>query len=189
MHASWVADECVPCNDQISSKDDFTAPLTPESSISTDVDVDEISSSLHSSDSQYHVSFNEVLEVHEIHHFSDIPEEEQAATWWSQDEYMLIRRSMKITLQWMLHAGIQRFGDEENDFCERGLEARAGSGRQRHHQRRKQAIEAVLLAQDFQRCEGFQDPDYISELYSEYSEQSSMEARTFGIADETEASR
>ena len=78
-------------------------------------------------------------------------------------------------------------GMDEKEFCTRGLEFRTRGGSQRHYRNRRQATKAVLLAQDFQRYEGFSDPEYISELYAQQCSKCCRDAYELGLSDEQDA--
>lgn len=107
------------------------------------------------------VSFDFRVGVKEIPSARQISDEERVDVWWTQNDYMLIRKMLRITMQ-MLDIG-EKFDSDDEDFCSRGLGVRS-----RNRQRQKlRAKASVLNIQDFQRTEGFRDPEYIAEVYGE----------------------
>lgn len=127
------------------------------------------------------ITFNSSFKVHEIPCLDSLTDEEHAGTWWTPNEYMLIRKICKITLQLMARG--EQFDLDDDDFCARGLEIRTRSGAEQHYRRRKRVLEAVLRAQEFQQYEGFEDQEYLAELCSEHSRSSARDAYNLAMAD------
>lgn len=100
------------------------------------------------------------VRVQEIRHLNNIPEFEKEAVWMSQVDYKLIKSIAKTTVYMMMKG--QRIGDDDPDYCTRGLEFRTRSGSKIRNQNKLRARSAVLNEQDLQREEGFFDPQFIA---------------------------
>ena len=133
------------------------------------------------------VSFSELTDVHVISNVTAMSTEEMVATWWTQDDYTLIRRMLKITVLMFANGG--QIHPDDQDFCARGLRYRTKTDAEHRHRSKKSAINAVLRAQDYQQKECFRDPDYIKLCYLGHVKASCAEARQLGIADELESKR
>jgi hypothetical protein len=131
------------------------------------------------------VAFTEFVEIKEVPSLSDLCEDEFIDAWWTPNDYQLIRKMYKITLHMMIN-GVQ-FEKEDKDFCARGLEFRTKGGAERHHRHKKRSINAVLRAQEFQIQEGFNDADYLAEIYAENTRSSSKQAHSLAFVDEQDA--
>ena len=128
------------------------------------------------------VSFAPMIQCKETHHISDMSVEDVVATWWTPNDYHVIRKMVALTVK-LISCG-SKFGDDDTDFCERGLEIRTKDGARTRHTNKRKAISVVLEAQEFQIREGFTDPEYIAELYSEYTRNSNKESHEIGLKDE-----
>ena len=125
------------------------------------------------------VSFSDTVGVQEVAHLNDLSQEDVISRWWTPADYGVIKRMYKITVQLMMQG--ETFADDDNDFCSRGLEARTKIGSHKRHTQKQRVVKAVLKAQEFQRREGFNDPEYIAELCSQLT--SCGEAHKSAIAD------
>lgn len=130
------------------------------------------------------VAFSAVVGVREIPHLKDMSDQELVDIWWTPNDYLLIRKMLRITVQFMAKG--ERFSSEDKDFCARGCDLHTRAGSLRHQRHRQRAVGAVLRAQDFQRAEAFTDSEYIAELYSECCHSSCEDARNRGDADANE---
>jgi hypothetical protein len=128
------------------------------------------------------VAFTEILEIKEVTSLGILSAN---SAWWTPNDYQLIRKMFKITLHMMMN-GVQ-FENEDEDFCARGLEFRTKCGNQRHRRHKKRSVDAVMRAQDFQRKEGFNDPEYLAEIYAENTRRSSQQAHSLALEDERDA--
>jgi hypothetical protein len=133
------------------------------------------------------LSFADSVEFREIRDLTDFSSEDIMATWWSANEYVVIRRMIAITVREIMNGSSFEANDEV--FCERGLEIRTKAGAAARSMTKRRAILTVLRAQDFQRQEGFNDPEYIAEIYAECTKASSDESYSSGITDEKAARR
>jgi len=125
------------------------------------------------------IAFAEAVSVREIPHVRDISEDERVDMWWTHNDYLLIRKMMRITVQFMAKG--QKFASEDKDFCARGLDVHTRPGGLRNQRHRQRALVSVLRAQEFQRAEAFLDAGYIAELYSECCRSSCDDARIRAI--------
>jgi hypothetical protein len=136
---------------------------------------------LHPVERKRRVTFSDSVEIKEVMHLKDLSEDDIVSAWWTPNDYVFIKRMFKITVQIMMQGAT--FADDDDDFCARGLEFRTKSRAQRRHRQKQRVMKAVLRAQDFQRRDGFNDPEYIAELYAQCTEVSIKEAHSLALAD------
>eukprot|EP00934_Nitzschia_sp_Nitz4_P003626 Nitzschia sp. Nitz4//scaffold31_size150131//64349//64990//NITZ4_002827-RA/size150131-processed-gene-0.196-mRNA-1//1//CDS//3329547656//3616//frame0 len=127
------------------------------------------------------VLFSAEIRVEEVTHIEDVPQEELQARWMTAQDYQAIRLSNKQSLQVMTKGRKALNGNFE--FCARGLEIRTREGSQKLRQRQQKVLHTVMRAQNFQRAEGFRDPDYIAELCAISTKVSAKEAQAMGERD------
>mmetsp|Transcript_18648 Transcript_18648/g.53197 ORF Transcript_18648/g.53197 Transcript_18648/m.53197 type:complete len:295 (-) Transcript_18648:304-1188(-) len=127
------------------------------------------------------VSFNKTIEIIEVPHMNDMSDDEFYGTWWTPEEFQLIRHMITITLQLMERGHV--FSPDDPDFCTCGLEGKQRRATRRRQRRRDMARSSVIQAQRFQFLEGFWDPDYLATVYRVNSQQSCLEARRQGERD------
>lgn len=125
------------------------------------------------------------MEVREIPHITDLSQQEKTDLWWTANDYMLIRKMLRITVQMMAKGN--EFTNRDADFCARGLDLHTSGGSRRHQKNRHLAVKSVLRAQEFQRAEGFTDSEYIAELYAQCCRSSYETALVNAAADAQEA--
>jgi hypothetical protein len=116
---------------------------------------------------------------------------ETSKVWWTLGEIRQIRNDYKAIVQRVMMNG-ERFAAaalqaEDEQFCTRGLEMRTKLGAEQRHFVKQRARQAITKAQAFQRAEGFHDPQYLAELYHEYSRSCANAAHLRGISDACEA--
>lgn len=128
------------------------------------------------------VSFSETVDFREVTRWKDQTNEDKIAAWWTAQDYVIIKRMFKITVHLMMQG--ETFSDDENDFCARGLEFKTKSGAKRRYSQKQRVVRAVLRAQEFQRCEGFDDPDFIAELCIQSTKSSAKDARSLARSDQ-----
>ena len=131
------------------------------------------------------VSFAPKVEVHLVPHMQELSEEDRKATWWTSNDYELIKRMYRATVKLMMNG--QVFANDDKDFCSRGLESKTRSGSLRRFRHKEHVRKAFLKAQLFQHQEGFSDPLYLAEIYAEYTRSSGDEAYCQGLADQYDA--
>jgi hypothetical protein len=100
------------------------------------------------------------VRVQEIRHINNMSESEREAVWMSPIDYKMIKNMAKTTVLMMM-AG-ERIGEEDPDFCSRGLEFRTRKGQKVRSANKLRCRSAVLNEQDLQREEGFHDPEFIA---------------------------
>jgi hypothetical protein len=133
------------------------------------------------------VHFSKLVEVQITSHVKNMSVDEIIATWWTQDDYMLIRRMVKITMMLLAQGG--QLHPDDNDFCDRGLRYGTKADAEHRHRSKKSAINAVLRAQQCSQKENFRDHEYIKVCYLEQVKNSCVEARLLGVMDEAESKR
>jgi len=100
------------------------------------------------------------VRVQEIRHINNVSESVREAVWMSPIDYKMIKNMAKTTVLMMM-AG-ERIGEEDPDFCSRGLEFRTRKGQKMRSANKLRCRSAVLNEQDLQREEGFHDPEFIA---------------------------
>jgi hypothetical protein len=137
------------------------------------------------------VTFAEKVKVKEIPLWTVA---ETSKVWWTLREIRQIRNDYKAIVQRIMMNG-ERCGaaaaaaalGEEEQFCTRGLEMRTKWGAEQRHFVKQRARQAITKAQAFQRAEGFHDPQYLAELYREYSRSCANAAHLRGMSDASAA--
>lgn len=134
------------------------------------------------------VSFSESVDVLEVKHLNDIDDEEREQTWFSKDDYARIKAE--------IYYHLQRKGSRANpprrenntevlvdtsNFTFRGLETKSLQQQRRHNQR--EARDAVLNEQLFQRTEKSHLPEVIAMLYNVLSFPCQQHAFEVGVQD------
>lgn len=125
------------------------------------------------------VKFSQKIQVHEIYHFRDLPPEEVVATWYTNDDFELIKKSLVATLRLMMTDK-----DVGEDQCVRGLEFRTPLGAKQRKQRKVVALTAVWNEQVRQWQEDIVDDEAIRRVYLQHSDPCREVARKFGVRDE-----
>jgi len=100
------------------------------------------------------------VRVQEVRHLSNISEYEKEAVWMSAIDYKMIKSMAKSTV-FMIMSG-EHIGDDDPDFCIRGLECRTRAGSKLRNANKMRNRSAVLNEQDLQLEEGFYDPQFIA---------------------------
>jgi hypothetical protein len=133
------------------------------------------------------VSFNESVDVLEITHLNDIEDEEKEQIWLSKDDYARI----KAEIYYHLRRGGTRINSrrressdaliDSSSFTFRGLETKLLQQQRRSNQR--EATDAVLNEQLFQRTEKSNLPEVIAMLYNVLSFPCQQHAFEVGVDD------
>jgi hypothetical protein len=127
------------------------------------------------------VHFEDVAHYCEITHINDFSADLIAATWFQDDEYAgIAAENAKHAL--MIISGKRRKNSE--GVTERGLEYKLPDQRDRRRKLKKDALSAVVDQQDRQCKTQINDPDFIAEVYQEFSTRALSAARCMGIQDE-----
>ncbi|KAG7355889.1 hypothetical protein IV203_000575 [Nitzschia inconspicua] len=130
------------------------------------------------------VTFNlEKTTYQKIDHLNDFSEEYIESVWYSYEDYAAIKQSIKPIIREMMRSNCL-IPEESDEFTSRGLECRTKFGSRSKARARENAIQSVLEEQAIQRDEGLHDPDFIAEIYMEFTGISAIEALNRGLKDQ-----
>ena len=129
------------------------------------------------------VAFHAQVTIHYTISRHDILPEEQADSWFSDDEYDDIAKSCIAEIQ-KLNRG-QHLKDKK--YCARGLESETKVGMRTKRMYRCLAQRTVTEEQDRQRREGVREPDRLAYLYHSATSSSQVWANAVGLADQRAA--
>ena len=128
------------------------------------------------------VSFSTHIDVQEVPHWKDLPEEEVVATWYTNEEFLVIKNTLIATIRLMMSKK-----PIPDDMCTRGLEFRHPEGARMRKKNKIDALTAVWNEQVAQWKEDKTDVEAISLVYQRQSYRCQSIARRFGLSDEQEA--
>lgn len=121
------------------------------------------------------VAFDNDVTIHETIHKDEYTRVEQAATWWSREEFYVIKASRKLTLKLMDQPAAMDFmkhqrsssqrNNNSDDICFRGLESKTKAGSRRKRYNAMDGVTSVLDEQLSQDQRGIIDPEQISTVY------------------------
>ena len=174
----------------LSSTEDFSycSPLPPfkPSSPASTVGVKKVdgkqSSSASSASSRRkskELSFAPSVTVRCVQHLDDFTNEQVEATWYTPDEFKMMKRDVHITVKMMSRN--ERLGIDQ---CVRGLEHKTREGRQRRMMNQIESISAVMDEQDLQRLDGTYDDERIARVYKSYTVHCAASAHFHGLSDQ-----
>mmetsp|Transcript_33584 Transcript_33584/g.56189 ORF Transcript_33584/g.56189 Transcript_33584/m.56189 type:complete len:224 (-) Transcript_33584:105-776(-) len=125
------------------------------------------------------VTFVQSVDVKEVPHLKDLPQEEKNATWYTNADFEVIKRSIILTLRLMVAK--KPVG---SDQCTRGLEFRTPGGAKFRKQNKLEALTAVWNEQVAQWKDNVTDEEAIRRVYLEQSLKCRETAIKFGLHDE-----
>jgi hypothetical protein len=125
------------------------------------------------------VTFSQNVDVQEVPHLKDLPQEEKIATWYNNQDFERIKKSLVITLRLMMAQ--KPVG---SDQCVRGLEFRTPQGAKFRKKTKIDALTAVWNEQVAQWKENKTDDEAIRRVYVQHSLKCREAARKFGLHDE-----
>lgn len=124
------------------------------------------------------VRFAKNLDVKEVPHVKDMTEEEMHETWYTQEDFALIKKSMVITIRLMMASK-----PISNDQTSRGLEFRTPTGAKQRKKNKLDALTAVWNEQVSQWNENMSDEYAISFVYQQQTAKCRDQALKFGAHD------
>mmetsp|Transcript_18329 Transcript_18329/g.45408 ORF Transcript_18329/g.45408 Transcript_18329/m.45408 type:complete len:168 (-) Transcript_18329:117-620(-) len=163
--------------------------MAPFADIQSVIDFNDTTSNIYSEEKTYplhhksqvrKVSFSKIVAEYDIENAADYSDEERQATWYSKPQLKEFKKRVIRTAHKMETGQLDPFDDR---WTSRGLEGRTTGGYQQRRQSRSSALNAVLLEQDRQLIEGFEDPESLADVYREYSAVSQALARLMGKQD------
>ena len=129
------------------------------------------------------VAFLEKDTIHYTISRKDILPMEQAATWFSPEEFQTIAQSCLLQIM-KLNLG-ERLKDKR--YCARGLESETKVGLRETKMNRSLAQKLVLEEQDRQRCDGVRESDHLAYLYHSATSSCQVWANVVGLSDQRAA--
>lgn len=130
------------------------------------------------------VKFEQHVDVLEVPHLRNLQPEEVSSTWYSNQEFETIKKSLVVTLRLMI--ANKPVG---SDQCTRGLEFRTPHGAKFRKKNKLEALTAVWNEQVAQWKDNVTDDEAIRRVYMEQSQKCVETARKFGQHDERAAQR
>mmetsp|Transcript_21077 Transcript_21077/g.45813 ORF Transcript_21077/g.45813 Transcript_21077/m.45813 type:complete len:178 (-) Transcript_21077:214-747(-) len=130
------------------------------------------------------IVFAESVEIFDVPHLNDTPDEEIYATWYSKEEYSAIKSSYQLTIS-MMESGGCSAGQE--DHTPRGLEYRTQEGAWARYENKRDAYDSVLDEQDRQWKLDADDEEKLREAYVLFSEKCAKKAHKMGVKDQEDA--
>lgn len=128
------------------------------------------------------VSFSTSIDIREVPLLQDVPAEERAATWYSQEDFHEIKQTLVATLRLMMAK--KPVGSE---YSTRGLEFKTPAGVKMRKKNKISALTAVWNEQVAQWKEDRTDEEAISFVYQRQNSKCREAARKFGLHDEKAA--
>jgi hypothetical protein len=130
------------------------------------------------------VSFASNIDVKEVPHLKDVPEEDLKATWYTQEEFECIKKSLIVTVRLMM-----AMKPIDSEQCTRGLEFRTPAGAKLRKKNKLDALTAVWNEQVSQWKRNRTDEEAISFVYTEQCQKVSEVARRMASQDEKDVRR
>jgi hypothetical protein len=147
------------CSDTTSVSSTMTGPMTPKSRRS--------------------VSFAPQVDIKSTLHLYDYTEEEIKATWYTNDDYKMVKLAYRVTVSMVTQCELL-----PPDQCFRGLEHKTKEGMQARMMSQIQSLSAVMDEQDRQRDEGERDDVHLARIYMSDTAQSMAAAHCMGLNDQ-----
>lgn len=142
------------------------------------------------------VNFDRLVKVTTVPHINDFSEEDILLLWYTSEEYDQTRHAcMEVVRRMNEPATHASCLDHPSGYLKdrvtaphtRGLESLENSKGNMRRIRRLAATKAVLSEQNFQRAEGYDDSEFLSQIYRKISAPCQVEANLMGLHDEKEA--
>ena len=113
------------------------------------------------------VRFGKRVKVKKIRSYKIFSETEFHAVWYTEEEYIEIKKGCIRTLRQMMNADFR----EDQDFCPRGLEVRTKDASLARKEIRGMATQLVIEEQDLQTEWGVKNEERIRQCYQEISQE------------------
>ena len=125
------------------------------------------------------VSFAPQVDSQSSLHLKDYTEEEIKATWYTNDEYTMVKLAYRMTVSMVAQGELL-----PPDQCFRGLEQKTPEGQQTRMMSQIQSLSAVMDEQDRQRKEGELDDVHLGLIYMAETAQCMAAAHCMGLSDQ-----
>jgi hypothetical protein len=112
-------------------------------------------------------------------HLKDYTEEEIKATWYTNDEYKMVKLAYRVTVSMVAQGELL-----PPDQCFRGLEHKTNEGMQARMMSQFHSLSAVMDEQDRQRKEGERDDVHLARIYMSDTAQCMAAAHCMGLNDQ-----
>lgn len=130
------------------------------------------------------VSFSKLVAEYDIEKASDYSAEERKATWYSIPQLRELKKAAKY---WAHKMETGKLDPNDDSWTSRGLEGRTTEGNEEKYKARTASWAAVFLEQCQQEGNEIEDPEFLAEVYREYTTVSQCLARLRGKQDAREA--
>eukprot|EP00980_Cylindrotheca_fusiformis_P022320 scaffold9191_cov114-Cylindrotheca_fusiformis.AAC.15 len=124
------------------------------------------------------VAFSSEVSVQEVMHLADMSDEAKSSTWYSKEEYKIMKESMLSLVCLMVE------GKVEEGVCTRGLEHRTPAASKERKRNKRYCYKAVWETQESQWEDGKFDAESIAFLYQTETFKSRQTAIKRGFDDE-----
>jgi ribosome-binding protein aMBF1 (putative translation factor) len=135
--------------------------------------------------SSRHVSFSKRVKVKRTLAIGEYTRDEMESTWYESEELQAMALDVRLTVQ-MIGKGEEL---DEASHCQRGVENRTSLGKETTRSNRRNAVRAVLKAQEHQRRKGIKNQEELASVYTEYTKWSGLTAQAMGLSDEQVAQK
>ena len=125
------------------------------------------------------VTFAVANEINEIVHLNELREMNVVGDIWFDAKEL---KTIRFNCRHMVECFENGIGVDSDEI--RGLEERTTQSRRRRRDRRHRAVAAVLDEQRLQRAEGMSDPDFLADVYFDFSLECQRVACQVGVADQ-----
>jgi hypothetical protein len=125
------------------------------------------------------VSFAPQVDSQSSLHLNDYTEEEIKTSWYSNDEYKMVKLACRVTVSVVAQGELL-----PPDQCFRGLEHKTKEGMQTRMMSQIHSLSAVMDEQDRQRKEGEQDDVHLALVYMNDTAQCMAAAHCMGLNDQ-----
>lgn len=130
------------------------------------------------------VQFKETVAVRPIVHIDNMSKEDISATWFSKNDFDIIKRSFASTVRMLTYGELS--GDDD-EHCARGLEFRTRNGALERRENKWNALNATLDEQDRQRELGISNDQLLSQIYITENKHCRIAALNLGQCDAEQA--
>jgi hypothetical protein len=129
------------------------------------------------------VSFSKEVRIARTLTLKQYSAEERNATWYNKEELTNVKQENCRTITFIDY----NIEIDTRRYCSRGLEYLTRKCKASRMDVKSRAMEAVLVEQNYQKCQGSLDADKLAQDYSKITDRCSHEALIVGVSDERNA--
>lgn len=131
------------------------------------------------------VTFDEIVQVNDSLHLTDMTSKEISNSWYTNLEYGAFKQLIEEEVRHIVSGTTSLLGPDH--FTHRGLESQTPGGNKQRNESKSDSIKAVLDEQQKQKLVlGRTHPNTLRDIYLGHSSKCVMEARLLGKGDELE---